>query len=148
MNVLDLVRASAKDVGSGQRIARRYLERVQLSAALANLSVNSSACPSDTVRFIHTISVSINSGAAQTFNYFQALLQDVASAQLLSSINTQATYRPVAAETLLFNIPGLEYVVMAGELVNVQANFTGGAAANQVTADLIGWEFPRGNLQR
>jgi hypothetical protein len=148
VNVLDLVKPSQKDLGSGQRIARRYVERVLLNSAAANLSINSTQVSPDQVRFIHTISISINTGAAQTFNYAQAILQDGPSSQVYGAINFQANYRPVAAETLLFAMSGLELVVMAAELVNVQANFTGGAAANQIACDLFGWEFPRGNLQR
>jgi hypothetical protein len=147
VNVLDLVRPSQKDIGSGQRIARRYLEIVTVTTAAANLTVNSSTVGNDLVRFIHTICWTTQAGAAQTNLYVQALLQD-AFTNVLNAVNAQFDYAPVAAGINTKTVSGLELVLMQGELLNVQAGFSGGAAANTVTAYLQGWEFPRGNLQR
>jgi hypothetical protein len=147
VNVLDLIKASAKDFGSGQRIARRYLERLTLSSAAVNLSINSSTLGADTVRFIHTVSFNAGPGAGQSFLFAQANLQDP-STFVLSAIQFMANVTPVAAQIIIGSVTSLELVQMQGEVINVQAQFSAGGVANSFTADLIGWEFPRGNLQR
>lgn len=147
MNVLDLVRASEKDIGSGSRNVRRYAENFNATTAAAAVTVNGSTCPPDTVRFIHTFYFSVLPGAAQTFQSINAFNQDAAG-NIQGIIGSNQNYTPVAAQSGIFTISALEFVLMQGDILVVSGNFSAGAAANAINAWAMGWEFPRGNLQR
>jgi trimethylamine:corrinoid methyltransferase-like protein len=147
VNVLDLVRPSSKDLGSGQRVARRYLEILTGTQAVANVTLNSSVVGADLVRIVHTLTFTTTPGAAQTLNYWQALLQD-ASTTVIAVVAGQPNFAHAAAALETLTVSGLELVMMQGDLLNLQANFNAGAAGNTASLHIQGWEFPRGNLQR
>jgi hypothetical protein len=148
VNFLDLVRPSVKDIGSGQRIVRRFVEVASNSAALATVSVTLGACPVDTVRVIHTMTFNAVAGAAQTNIANQAYHRDQLSGVIISQIGCQFDYAPVVAGTNTKSITGLEIALMQGEAISADFVFNAGVAANAVSLYVIGWEFPRGNLQR
>jgi hypothetical protein len=148
VNFLDLVRASEKDIGSGQRIARRYFEVLAASAAAVTPTFTGSVCGADNVRVIHTVTFASTAGAAQTNLYAQLFLQDSVSGFVLAQLGLQFDLAPVAAGVNIKTLSALEFVQMQGEQLVVSGTYSGGAAVNAMTAYVMGWEFPRGSLQR
>ena len=148
MNFLDLVRPSAKDIGSGQRIVRRYVETMTANAASAALTATSTVCPPDTIRIIHTVCFITVAGAAQTNLWCSLVHNEGGGGANITQTGMQFDLAPAAAGTSEKTLTGLEIAVMQSEVLIATANFNGGVAANVMTCYVTGWEFPRGNLQR
>lgn len=142
-------RASAKDLASGSSTwLRRYFRTVAIpAAAAASISAqDTDFVGADVVRWISQVVVFWQPGAAITSRSCVLWSSDAGGTiqGVLAGLDART---PVAAandrDTIQTAFPMFE-----GDVLNAAAEFSGGAAANQFTAYVTGWEFPRGTLQR
>ena len=132
-----------KDLLSGLR-QQRFSLQLSASSASAIVNADSSAVPPDTARFITGLSWNATPGAAQTIELFQAFVLLAGAASVSMQFNQSAPYR-VAAVLVGCYIP-VDFVMLPGEVLRMQAQFNAGAAANALNAFAVGFDIPRANI--
>lgn len=145
MNIVDRVwKPTAKDQVAGLQ-QQAYYERFFVSAAVANQPFNTQVCPPDRIRFITSISVSVQPGAAQFFDSWQAIFFPTSSAFSKFFVGSTPRLR-IAATTAndTLSMDGLP--LFPGDQVQIILNCNAGVAANNFNAAIFGWELPRANI--
>lgn len=123
----------------------RVLRRSSQTAAAAVITDNILAVPTDHVAFVTNIVVQARAGGAQTCTFQRIAVVDQ-SGNTLSTIASRAepNHMGAAAANEDLNWSGL-VVVMPGEIVLLEADFSAGVAANTLGGGLFGVLVPRGN---
>lgn len=150
MDVLALYALDAKAAEAGFGIQRysEFLVQSQLAANVVQVGTNT---PLDKIRIISRVAYISSAGAAQTIIAAGAFPQAV---MLIGANQTIAATGDVRYEEPFYEGAGLasfgsardcELVVMPGEQIKWQSNFSAGVNANAIQVWLHGYEIPRGN---
>ena len=83
----------------------------------------------------------VASGAAQTSTAINVNLVGAGASVRFPEYRTYT-----AAQNAFLNGTEVEWMILGGEYVNVVGTYNAGAVANAITLNLIGYEFPKGNI--
>jgi hypothetical protein len=147
-DVSRLWQRSQKDLITNQPTwLKRYSEVIDSGLLLsANMSLTSTnVVPVDTIRIINCWSAFWTPGAAQPAQNAQLLIED-ANSNILQEFYMGAAFN-AAVRQGNWAAP-LEIVLHTGEFCVFTAEFSAGGVNNRCRWSVIGWEMPRGSLQR
>jgi stage V sporulation protein SpoVS len=141
-----LYRSQQKELAAGLLAQERYLELKTVAAAATGPAVNFSAVPTGYTRVINGVSMVLIPGAAQIAQ--SATFSILVNGTVVAACGANSPYVLAAAlQLVLFVNLGEGFICRPGDVLQVQGNFSAGAASNTVNATLNGYQFPTGNLR-
>jgi len=151
VDVLSLFyRPSPKDIASGGSTwLKRYIREfaISASAAASITAQDTDFVGPDTVRLIEQVTLFWQPGAAQTSRSCVVWSSDVGGVLQGVLVGNNPDNALVAGAPDR-HTQQTNFYMFQGDVLNAAATFSAGANANAFSVYLVGWEFPRGSLQR
>ena len=148
MRILEkLWRPNPKDLAAGQIVQTRFTASAAFSTATATvLGTGVVTCPTNTVRIITMVNVTMTPGAAQIASFW--VMQLVSNGTVVFGISQEPYYVKAAVAQWSSNVQLVDGVMLRPtDTLNVNAVFSAGAAANGLSVQLYGYDLPIGNVQ-
>lgn len=139
-----LYQLTAKDAQT-QPVLQRRVDRVVVTAALANVVAVLPAIPDDKIGFLTYLNIIGIPGGAQTTLDFRAELEDETGASLCSLLRERRVGAGGVVEGTRQAFS--ETMFMPKERVECEMAFSAGAIANTVIASAVWLLLPKGNVQ-
>lgn len=144
MIVEEIYAPTAKDLISGIRQARYYVNLGATPAAATAVSVAAPAVPPDTARFITLLTMQSSPGAAQFFEIAQFIVV-AAGGTSNSFFAALSPHTRNAAVSTGVALP-CDILLLPGDVLLFQGQFNAGVANNAFSCSAFGYDIPRANL--